>query len=71
MAILTEPDQIARFRAATIRTAIKLYWKTGIRVNRAYTPTAMHRTAEEITGLKFRRGDWPSMIEALERVIAE
>lgn len=65
------PEKIDRFRAVTIRSAIKLYSKTGIKPNRAYTPTNMKNAAEQITGKKFKRGDWPAMIEALSDYLGD
>lgn len=42
----------AIYQALAIRKALEFYNKTGMRVNRAYTPGAMVRTAWHITGKK-------------------
>lgn len=42
------------YRAITLKHAIAFYAKTGMKVNRAYTPTNMLRAAGEITGCKYR-----------------
>lgn len=51
-------DDPQMVRALTIRKALQLYAKTGMQVNRAYTPTAMLRVAGEITGKKYKRGQY-------------
>ena len=53
------------FRAKTLATALKLYAKTGMKVNRAYTPTNMLATATAITGTKFKRGQYTEAATAL------
>jgi hypothetical protein len=45
-----------RFQAAAIKRGIDFYLKTGGRVNTAYTPANMKRTAENITGRKYPAG---------------
>lgn len=49
------PDAVAVYAAATLCSAMRLYAKTGIRVNRAYTPTAMLKRAGEICGKTYKR----------------
>jgi len=61
---------VALYRAAAIRTALALYAKTGLKVNRAYTPTAMMRAASSITGRTFKARDYAGAIAALEAWIA-
>lgn len=46
------------FRAAAIASALRLYANTGMKVNRAYTPTAMLKAANEILGTAYKRGDY-------------
>jgi hypothetical protein len=50
------PDAVALYRALAIRSAIGLYLKTGMKVNRAYTPNNMARAAGEICGKTYKRG---------------
>jgi hypothetical protein len=54
------------YRAITLKHAIAFYAKTGMKVNRAYTPTAMLRAAGEITGQTFKRGQYEQAVAALE-----
>lgn len=58
-------DGITAYAMITLRSAIRLYSKAGIKVNSAYTPSRMQRMAENWTGKKFERADWEGMIEAL------
>ena len=62
----TTPAAIAIYQATTLKTAIRLYAKTGMQVNRAYTPTAMLKTAAKITGQTFKRGQYEQAAKALE-----
>ncbi len=57
-------------QAVIIKSALKAC-KIGLRVNRAYTPTACLRTAGNITGRTFKRGQYDEAIAALETWIAE
>lgn len=45
------------YAATVIASALRLYARTGIKVNRAYTPSAMLAKATEITGQTFRGRD--------------
>jgi len=63
------PEQIAVVRAMVIRSALKLYALTGIRANSEYTPANMLRAAAEITGKKFKRGQYTEAIAALDEWI--
>jgi hypothetical protein len=58
------------YRAAVIKSGLKLYLKTGMKPNRAYTPSAMMRVASEITGKKFKARDYAGAVAALEDWIA-
>jgi len=44
------PEQ---FQAITLARALRLYARTGMKANRAYTPSAMLATASQITGQSF------------------
>ena len=52
----TTPTEINTFVLITLKSAIKLYLKTGMKANSAYTPTNMLRKAGEFTGKTYRRG---------------
>lgn len=54
------------FQAKVLASALRLYARTGIQPNRAYTPGAMLRTAEHITGEQFRRGQYVQAAAALD-----
>jgi len=56
---------VSVFQCIVIADALDFYAKTGMRVNRAYTPANMRRTAEAITGKKFKARDYAGMAEAL------
>lgn len=59
------PDAVAVYRAIAISSALRLYARTGIKANRAYTPTAMLRVASEYLGHPFKRGQYAEASEAL------
>lgn len=50
------PDATKLFAATMLRSAIDLYVETGVKVNRAYTPTAMLAAASRYTGKPYKRG---------------
>lgn len=55
------------FRARVIAGGLKLYAKTGIMPNRAYTPTNMMRAAREILpGMKFKARDYLKAAQELD-----
>lgn len=56
----------ALFHAMALKSGIRLYAKTGMKPARDWTPTNMLRTAEQITGLKFKRGEFEKAAQALQ-----
>lgn len=52
-------------QAITIAKALDIYAQTGLKVNTAYTPTAMIRAANAITGHVYRRGQYRMAAQAL------
>lgn len=60
------PDAVAFYRATVIAGGLRLYAKTGMQPNRAYTPSAMMRVAAEITGKKFKARDYLGAADALK-----
>ena len=52
------PDATAAFRAITIASALRFYAKTGMKVNRSYSPTLMLRAASDMTKKNYRRGEY-------------
>lgn len=53
------------FAMAAIASALRLYARTGMQANRAYTPSAMMRAASHHTGLKFKSRDYLGAADAL------
>lgn len=56
------------YRITVIASALRFYAKTGMKVNRAYTPTAMLNAASEMTGKKFKRGQYLEAAVALDEL---
>lgn len=52
--------------ALTLASALKLYAKTGMKANRAYTPKNMIAKASQITGKKFKARDYLGAAAALK-----
>jgi hypothetical protein len=75
------PDAVALYRAIALRSALRLYVETGLRANRAYTPTAMRAAASRITRKPYKRTElaramadltlWIDAMKAALPVIAE
>ena len=63
--------QTVIFKAIVIRNAIEFYKRNGLKINSAYTPGAMLKAAEEITGKKFKRGQYDQAIDALDDWLKE
>jgi hypothetical protein len=57
------------YQAAVIKSALKLYARTGMKANRAYTPSNMMRMATIITGQKFKARDYHGAVAGLENWI--
>jgi len=60
-----------RYTAIVLRSALKLYAKTGMKANRAYTPTKMMKTAARITGQRFAPRDYMGAHDALTAWLEE
>lgn len=56
---------VAVYRAITIASALTFYAKTGMKVNCAYTPSAMMRAAAGITGRTFKARAYDEAAQAL------
>lgn len=54
------------FGAAVIASALRLYARTGIKANRAYTPKNMMAMATKITGKKFKARDYFGAADAID-----
>lgn len=64
--VFTGANEVSVFQAIVIKNAIKLYVDTGMKANRAYTPTNMLATAGRIVGKTFKRGQLPEAQKELE-----
>lgn len=53
------------FAMAALASGLRLYAKTGMRPNRAWTPTAMMRAAAQHTGKTFKTRDYLGAADAL------
>ena len=53
------------YTALVVASGLRLYAKTKMRPNRAYTPTAMLAKANELTGHVYRRGQYEAAAQAL------
>jgi hypothetical protein len=53
------------YRATVIASALRLYAKTGLKANRAYTPRAMMTAAAVMTGQTFKARDYVGAADAL------
>lgn len=66
MSVLSTPEQIDSYRAKVIYSAIGLYLKTGMKVNRMYTPANMRAAATGYTGAVY-----PVSRKGLEKAYAD
>ena len=60
------PEGVQTYRSIVIASALRLYARTGMQPNRAYTPTRMLAAATEITGMQFKRGQYLAAADALD-----
>ena len=65
MTTFSGPRAVDVFAMLTLASGLRLYAKTGIKPNRAYTPKAMMRAAERHTGMVFKPRDYESAASAL------
>ena len=66
MVVFEGKEGVDTFRAVVLKHGLMLYVSHGIKPNRAWTPTAMLRTAGEITGHTYKRGQYTQAIVDLE-----
>ena len=52
------PDAVKLFQATALMFALEMYEKCKMIPNRAYTPTNMLRASENITGKKYKCGEY-------------
>jgi hypothetical protein len=56
---------VSIYRATAFEVALRAYARSGIRVNRLWTPKNMMAVAAEITGLKFKTREYEKAADAL------
>lgn len=56
MTMISTQHGIEMYRMTVIHSAIKLYLKTGMKVNRMYTPANMVQAVAQKTGKVYKRG---------------
>ncbi|QDP61561.1 MAG: hypothetical protein Tp138OMZ00d2C19078261_22 [Prokaryotic dsDNA virus sp.] len=71
MTVFTGKEGVQTFRAAALKAGIRLYIRTGMKPNRAWTITNMLRAAGEITGKKYKRGQGEQAMTDLEAWLEE
>jgi hypothetical protein len=52
------PDGVRLFQVMAISRGLRLYAETGMKPNRAWTPSAMLKAATSYTGKHYRRGEF-------------
>jgi hypothetical protein len=66
MTMFSGSTAVSVYQCVAIASALRLYAKTGMKVNRAYTPKAMMDTAAALTGKKFKARDYVGAADALK-----
>ena len=57
---------VETFRAISLKAGLRLFANTGMKPNRAWTPTAMLKAAGTITGKVYKRGQYDLAVTDLE-----
>lgn len=60
------PKGVETYTAIVLKSGLSLYEKTGMKPNRAWTPSAMIAKARQITGAKLKARDYAGAIAALD-----
>lgn len=66
MTTFTGEKEVNTFVLVILKAAIKLYVNTGMKANRAYTPSNMLAKAGEFTGKIYKRGQLPIALADLQ-----
>jgi hypothetical protein len=64
--ILISGDSTRIYQMMVIAAALRLYAKSGMKVNRNYTPNAMMRAATHLTGARFKPRQYLLAADVLE-----
>lgn len=59
-------DAVSLYRATALKSGLRLYAKTGMKPNSAWTPTAMLAAAGGITGKRYKRGQYAAAAADLQ-----
>ena len=59
------------YRMVVIAAGLRLYARTGLKPNRAYTPTAMLKAATTITGANYKRGQYLLAADDIDKKLEE
>lgn len=70
MIVFDGKDAVEFYTAVALKAGLKMWVRTGMKPNTAWTPTAMMRMGQRITGENLGR-DYVEMIKALEYWIDE
>jgi hypothetical protein len=62
---------VSVFQALSLASGMDLYAKTGMRPNRAWTPTAMLRTAGSMTDKTYKRGQYAQASADLRAMVSK
>jgi len=62
-------EAVSIYQAIVLKSAIGMYARTRMKVNRSYTPTNMLATAGRITGKTYKRGQFQEAIADLDQFI--
>ena len=62
---------VTTFQAITLKSALAMFAKHGMRINRMWTPRKMMALAAHITGKTFKARDYNGAIAALDSWIKE
>ena len=66
MTTFVREQGVETFRAISLKAGLRLFAKTGMKPNRAWTPTAMLKTAGTITGKVYKRGQYDLAVADLD-----
>lgn len=65
------PGAVNVYVMAALASGLRLYAKTGMKPNRAWTPTAMMRAAAHHTGMTFKKRDYLLAADVLSAKVQE
>lgn len=68
-AVVFTHEKVDAYRAMVISGALRMYARTGMKVNRAYTPSAMLAAATSMTGVKYKRGEYLKAADDLKNLV--